>query len=222
MRTDESFLNGVVIVKNIKAITVILFVCVSVFAVCVKASLYNDPAAMTGFTNRTSFSITMSGSVLKADVEYAVFAPGTYPGNNLAGDDEYIYAYQVFDSLKSSVAVDFFSVEITSGVTVNTIYDDETYGYSPETAVAPSISNLFAQSAGFIFAGQSLNPRNWSDVLIFSSTHSPAIGFGTVSGGGLCGMGSLATPSVLPEPATILFIAPAIFILRIKKMTKVK
>jgi len=205
--------------KNTKTKTILLFVCVSVFAVCAKASLFNDPAAMTGFTNKTSFSITMSGSVLKADVEYAVYAPGNYPGDDITSGNEYIYAYQIFNSTQSNVAVDFFSVGILIGSSVDFVYTDTSYGV---LGGADPFAFNFPQSAGFVFIGDALNSGQWSDVLIFSSTHLPTIGFGTVSGGGLSGMGSLATPSVLPEPATILFIAPAIFILRIKKMTKVK
>lgn len=204
--------------RNMKTKTIFLFACATVFAVCAKASLYNDPAAMTGFKNKTSFNITMSGSVLKADVEYAVYSPGDYPGDDRTGDSEYIYAYQILNSTQSNVAVDFFSVGILSGSSIDLIYTDTSYGVLGGTV--PFAFN-FSQSAGYVFIRDALNPGQWSDVLIFSSTYSPTIGFGTVSGSGLSGMGSLPTPSV-PEPATILFIAPAIFILRIKKMTKVK
>ena len=202
--------------KNIGAKTIFLLACAVVFAACADASLYSDPAAMAGYTGRTSINIIQSGVELKADVEYAVYAPGTYSGNDLTSGNEYIYAYQIFNSLKSDVAVDFFSVGIISPATVSTIYTDDTYGYNPGTGVEPLLSKIFAQSAGFVFAGQNLNPRQWSSVLIFSSVHSPTIGFGTVSGGGLCGMGSLPTPAILPEPATIVMIMPALLALRNK------
>ncbi|MCX5633143.1 MAG: hypothetical protein NTW93_05685 [Phycisphaerae bacterium] len=205
--------------KNIKAKIIFLFVCVSVFAVCAEASLYNDSDAMADFKNKTSFSITMSGKTLKADVEYAVYSPGDYPGDDLTDGSEYIYAYQIFNSTQSNVATDFFSVGLIDSSYADYIYTDTTYG-TPGGKDPFAFS--FPQSAAYVFIGTSLNPGQWSDVLIFSSTHLPTIGFGTVSGGGLSGMGSLATPSVLPEPATILFIAPTIFILRIKKMTRVK
>jgi len=193
--------------------TIFLLVFIFIFAVCTDASLYNDPAAMPGYTNKTSFDITLLGIELKADVEYAVYAPGTYPGSDFTGGNEYIYAYQIFISTQSNAAVDFFSVGIVDGATVDAIYTDDIYGYSPQSAVEPLISKIFAQSTDFIFAGQFLNPGQWSNILIFSSTHLPTIGFGTISGGGLCGMGALATPSILPEPATIVLIAPAVLIL---------
>ena len=186
------------------------------FALIAKGSLYNDSAAMTGFADRVSFDITLSGVELKADVEYAVYAPGTYPGNDLTGGSKYIYAYQIFNINPSDVAIDFLSVGIISSSTVDTIYSDDTYGNRPGFGVEPSTSTIFAQSAAFIFAGEDLNPKKWSSVLIFSSTHSPTIGFGTISGGGLCGIGDLPTPSILPEPATIVMIAPAFLVLKIK------
>ncbi|MGB8226429.1 MAG: hypothetical protein WCE45_06145 [Sedimentisphaerales bacterium] len=206
--------------KNIKTKTILLFVCVSIFAVCAEASLYNDPNAMADFKNKTSFSITMSGKTLKADVEYAVYAPGDYQGDDQTDGSEYIYAYQISNSTQSNVAIDFFSVGLIDSSYADYIYTDTTYG-TPGGKDPFAFS--FPQSAGYMFIGDALNPGQWSDVLIFSSTYSPTIGFGTVSGGGLCGMGSLPTPSMLlPEPATIIFLAPTILILRIKKMTRVK
>jgi hypothetical protein len=208
-----------VVIKDIQVKTVLLFVCVSVFAACADTPLYNDPAAMTGFTGMASFDISQPDSYMKVDVEYAVYAPGTYPGHDLTDpnhgltdDSQYIYAYQVFNN-KSNVAVDFFSVGIISGASADLIYTDDTYGCSPGTGEEPSFLYMFAQSAGFIFADQGLNPRKRSDVLIFSSIHSPTMGVGTVSGGGLSNMGDLPTPSIIPEPATILMIGPGLLIL---------
>ena len=203
--------------KNIKAKTIFFLAGIAVFAAYTDASLYNDPAAMAGYAGITSVNVTQSSIKLKVGVEYAVYAPGTYPGSDLTSGNGYIYAYQIFNDLKANVAVDFFSVGIISPATVDDIYIDDTYGYSPKSAVEPSMSNIFAQSAAFVFAGENLNPRKWSSVLIFRSANLPTIGFGTVSGGGLCGMGDLPTPSIVPEPATIVMIAPALLVLKIKK-----
>lgn len=196
--------------KNIGVKTIFL-VFVVVFADCADASLYNDPRALAGYTGRTSIIVSQSAIELKVDVEYAVYTPGTYPGNDLTGRTEYVYAYQLFNNISANVTVDFFSVGINNSTLINLIYTDNTYGIA--NGVNPFVFH-FPQSAGYVFIGNPLNPAQWSDVLIFSSTHSPTIGFGAVSGGGLCGMGSLPTPAILPEPATVVFIAPAIFILR--------
>ncbi|MGD0784596.1 MAG: hypothetical protein ABR969_02155 [Sedimentisphaerales bacterium] len=198
--------------KTIKGnITIFLacaITCAFVFAVSAEASLCNDPNAMTGFTGRTSFDIMIS----EADVYYAVYAPDTYPGKDLTGGSEYIYAYQIINSPHANVAIDFFSVGISSGVVIDNIYTDNTYG----SGVDPLLSNIFAQSAWFIFADQSLNSREWSKVLIFTSVLSPTMGFGTISGGGASGMAALPTPSMspVPEPATIALLLPAILIFK--------
>jgi hypothetical protein len=206
-----------VIIKDIQAKAVLFFVCASVFTACANASLYNDPAAMADFTGRTPFEITQLDSYLRVDVEYAVYVPGTYPGRDFTGGSQYIYAYQVFNSSRSNVAVDFFSVGLTGGAGADLIYTDDTYGYNPQAGVEPSISHVFAQSTGFVFADQNLNPRKWSSVLIFSSVYSPTMGVGTVSGGGLCGMGILVTPSTVPEPATILMIGSGLILLNLRR-----
>jgi hypothetical protein len=216
--------------KTIKGnITVFLACAITsafVFAASAEASLYNDPNAMTGFAGTTSFDITVSDVSLKADVEYAVYAPGTYPGKDLTGGSKYIYAYQIFNSFNRSrpnVAIDFFSVGISSGVTIDNIYTDNIYSYTLGSGVDP-LSNIFAQSAGFTFAVQSLDSREWSNVLIFTSVLSPTMGFGTISGGGASGMAALPTPSMLPEPATIALLLPAIliFTLNRRKITIIK
>ncbi|MGA2915183.1 MAG: hypothetical protein ABSE89_04070 [Sedimentisphaerales bacterium] len=201
--------------KNKNSKTILLFICMSVFAVCAEASLYNDSAAMAGFTNKTSFDISMMGSVLKVDVEYAVYAPGNYPGLDISGHSEYVYAYQVFNKSQSNVAVDFFSVGILPGCSIDSVYTDTSYG---TVGGAVPFAFHFPQSAGFVFISNALNPKQWSDVLLFTSIYSPTMGLGTVSGGGLGVMGSLPTPSIVPEPATILIIAPILYLLRNKKI----
>jgi hypothetical protein len=198
--------------KTIKGNIIIFFACAFVFAVSAKASLNNDPNAMTGFTGTAAFNITVSTVSLKGNIDYAVYAPGTYPGSDHTGGSEYIYAYQIFTSPKDNVAIDFFSVGISNGATIDNIYTDKTYGLSPGTGIDPSLSNIFAQSVGFVFASPSLNPRDWSNVLIFTSANSPTMGFGTISGGGASGMATLLTPSPVPEPATIALLLPAILI----------
>jgi hypothetical protein len=207
--------------KTIKANITIFLVCAFVFAASAETTLSGDPAAITGdpaaitdFTGMASFDITVSTVNLKADIEYAVYAPGTYSGKDLTGGSKYIYAYQIFNNPRANVAIDFFSVGISNGVTIDNIYTDNTYGYLPGSGIDPSLSTIFAQSAGFVFAAQSLDKRDWSNVLIFTSTYSPTMGFGTLSGGGVCGMAALPTLSTspIPEPATIALLLPAILI----------
>lgn len=197
--------------KSLRSKTNFICACVLIFTVYAEASLFSDPAAMPGFHSETSFNISSLGSTLKADVEYAVYAPGSYGGTDPTGGSQYIYAYQIFNKLQSNVAVDFYSVGILAGANFGNVSNDPSYG------VPGGLSALcfhFAQSAGYIFSQSVLNPGTFSDVLLFSSTLAPTMGFGTISGGGLGQMGSLPTPSTTPEPATISIIFGALIFLR--------
>jgi hypothetical protein len=206
---------GVTVMKFFKLTAIIFFTSV-LFSVCANGSLYNDPAAMAGFTGTATFNLSQASSTLNVDVEYAVFAPGQYAGNDVSGGGAYIYAYQIFNDSASNTAVDFFSVGIPNGSGVDAVYTDTNYGTSG--GVDP-FAFQYPQSAGYMFILQSqpLNPGQHSSVLLFSSEYLPTTGVGTVSGGGLSGMDTLTAPSIIPEPATIALLAPAIFALRNKR-----
>ncbi|MFA6186607.1 MAG: hypothetical protein WC770_05270 [Phycisphaerae bacterium] len=178
--------------KNFRLAGILLSV---LFCVCANASLMGIGA----YSGTTAFNLLNGTSVLNVDVEYAVFAPGDYAGNDISGGSDYIYAYQIFSGSTSNVTVDFFSVGVPAG-SINAVATDT--GYGALGGVNPLAFN-FTQSAGYMFIYSALNPGLHSTVLLFSSVHSPAMGFGTVSGGGLSGIGALAAPSLLPEPATV-------------------
>jgi hypothetical protein len=193
--------------KNFKLVVISLSV---LFCVYADASLMGIPA----YSGTTTFNLSQGTSNLNVDVEYAVFAPGQYTGNDISGGSKYIYAYQIFSkSPASNVAVDFFSVGIPIGGSISAVGTDSTYGTLG--GVTPLAFN-FPQSAGYMFIYSALNPGQHSAVLLFSSVHSPTMGFGTVSGGGLSGMGALPT-ILVPEPLTITLLIPAIMALRNKR-----
>jgi hypothetical protein len=192
--------------KNFKSVVISLSV---LFCVCANASLIGIPA----YSGTTTFNLSNGTSVLNVSVEYAVFAPGQYTGSDISGGSDYIYAYQIFsNSSGSNVAVDFFSVDVPAG-SINAVGTDTTYGAL--LGVNPMAFN-FPQSAGYMFIYSALTPSQHSSVLLFSSNYAPTMGFGTVSGGGLSGMGALPT-ILVPEPATMALLIPAILALRIKR-----
>lgn len=195
---------------HLKSNLIILLVSIFVCTAVANASLYNDPAAISGYTGISTFAITQSGSTLIVNVEYAVYSPGSYSGLDLSGGSEYIYAYQIFNSSHGNVAVDFFSVGITCGSCIENIYTDSSYGSLG--GVIP-VAFEMPQSASYIFMAASLDPGEHSSVLLFSSIHSPMMGFGSISGGGLAETQALAAPSILPEPATIVMFVPALLVL---------
>ncbi|MFA6175435.1 MAG: hypothetical protein WC765_02520, partial [Phycisphaerae bacterium] len=81
--------------KNLKAAVISLSV---LFCVCANASLIGIPA----YSGTTAFNLSNGTSVLNANVEYAVFAPGQYTGNDISGGSDYIYAYQIFSNSPAS------------------------------------------------------------------------------------------------------------------------
>jgi len=191
--------------KNFKSVVISLSV---LFCVCANASLIGIPA----YSGTTAFNLSNGTSVLNVSVEYAVFAPGQYAGSDISGGSDYIYAYQIFSDSASNVAVDFFSVDVSAG-SINAVGADTTYGVLG--GVNPLAFN-FPQSAGYMFIYSALQPGQHSSVMLFSSDYAPTMGFGTVSGGGLSGMGALPT-ILIPEPATMALLIPAIMALRIKR-----
>jgi hypothetical protein len=196
--------------KKFKSVVIFLSVLV---CVCANAALMGIPA----YSGTTQFNLTNGTSVLNVTVEYAVFAPGSYTGNDISGGSNHIYAYQIFSNgtgsslPASNVAVDFFSVGIPIGSSTNAVGTDP--GYGAPLGVNP-LAFSFPQSAGYMFTLSALNPGQHSMVLLFSSVHTPTMGFGTISGGGMSGMGALAAPSVVPEPVTIALLIPAVLALR--------
>jgi len=193
--------------KNFKLAGILLSV---LFCVCANASLVGIGA----YSGTTTFNLSNGTSILNVDVEYAVFAPGNYAGNDISGGSDYIYAYQIFSDSTSNVTADFFSVGIPIGSSINAVGIDAAYGILG--GVSPTAFK-FPQSAGYLFYPSVINPDRHSTVLLFSSVHLPTMGFGTISGGGLSGMGALAAPSLIPEPATMALLIPAIMALRIKR-----
>jgi hypothetical protein len=211
--------------KNFKSVVIFISVLVCVCANALPVPLLGDPAAIPGWTNTTQFNLTNGTSILNVTVEYAVFAAGSYTGNDISGGNDFIYAYQIFNNgtgsslPASTVAVDFFSVGISMGSSMGTVGIDA--GYGTPSGVNPMAFN-FPQSAGYIFPLplSALNQGQHSMVLLFSSVHAPMAGFGTISGGGLSGMGMLPAPSLVPEPATMALLIPAILVLRKKRNSK--
>jgi hypothetical protein len=192
--------------KNFKSVVISLSV---LFCVCANASLIGG---IPEYSGTTTFNLSNGTSVLNVSVEYAVFAPGQYAGSDISGGSDYIYAYQIFSDSASNVAVDFFSVDVSAG-SINAVGADTTYGVL--AGVNPLAFN-FPQSAGYMFIYSALQPGQHSSVMLFSSDYAPTMGFGTVSGGGLSGMGALPT-ILIPEPATMALLIPAIMALRIKR-----
>jgi hypothetical protein len=181
---------------------------------------------VSGFTGFSNFEVeqTIGGTdyLFGGQVDYAVYEPDSYSGSISFPDDEYVYAYQFFNSNDSDVAVNVFSVGLSPSLPVdsagNASFDilfGEPGGIPPtDQSVEPQSLVLYL----FLSAtGQSVGSGDHSAVLLFSSESGPTMGFGSISGGVL-GSTAVELPTPIPEPATlVLLLAGSLIALKRKR-----
>ena len=162
-----------------------------------------DVAAMPGFSGYRSYSYTGGGYTLTAEVDFAVYAPLAYPGFDPSSGADYVYAYQIFNSAESTVAVSFFSVGLEGGSAAyyagQDISEDApglVAGQSPFLAMVGSTSVCWLFYPGLPVGGH-------STTLLFTSPYGPIWKSGALADGGLPTPGSDLVPSPMPEPATV-------------------
>jgi hypothetical protein len=156
----------------------------------------------------------MNMGMLVADVEYAVFAPGDYPGLDPSGGSNYVYAYQILPALDTdgttilgSTYVSWFSVGLDGDENPSGIGSDPTQailgGQPPDTSAfqgTPITTALWE----YIPTVLNVHTGAYSEVLLFTSPFVPEWDNASVSGGfGLQDMESLPSPSNIPEPSLI-------------------
>jgi hypothetical protein len=177
----------------------------SVFAL----PLSSDPAAMPAYRGSTPFA-SLDG-MLSGYVDYAVYAKGSYDGLDLYENmfsDSFVYAYQVFNSDNSKVAIDYFSIGLFADVQppLNAAYDS-TKGVVATAGSIPGMQLILPQSVIYLFQTDNVGAGEHSLTLLFASDTAPGMVKGAVSGGVTGGaIMDLPTPSnlgwVVPEPAT--------------------
>ena len=155
------------------------------------------------------------GSV-EADVEYAVYSPGSFnssfSGADPSGDSEYVYAYQMFNT--GPMLLNQLTVGLDPGDPVTSIgvVDDPngSAGVSPN----PSGVSFQGTAPNFTSAKWTYNPNpgvpngGKSQILIFTSPNSPEFDDVTVLAGAIADTRQLPSPSPspspIPEPSTFL------------------
>ena len=171
--------------------------------------------------NTTHFLASNSERALDIQVDYAVFAPGQFPGSYtpFAGfaapaANEYVYAYQIYNvgtahggtsgSAFSQLAVDILSP-------VSSLGKDES-GAGP-TGDAGGLSTSFAflsqQGASYLFLVPALQVDQYSVVLFLTSTYGPSFAQATVYDHGLSATGNLPMPLPTPASASLLVLGLA-------------
>lgn len=160
-------------------------------------------APMAGFFGTRYYTLTAGTDTLTAEVDYAVYAPTTYPGVDPSPGDEYVYVYQITNAAASTVDVAFFSIGLEDGSGADHEGDDTSVG-APGTpgGQSPGLAMISGTSVYWLFDPQ-IDPGEWSTALIFTSPAPPTWKSGALADGGLPTPGGGPLPSPLPEPATL-------------------
>jgi hypothetical protein len=149
--------------------------------------------------------------ILDVDVDYAVFAPGTFSGtlttSFLPGFDEdanYVYAYQIYMNAPYSVtALSELQIGLPGGAaeTIDGVGYDA--GFDPSTDdVAASLGYVLPDGVSFLFEDPQLQPGEFSVVLLYSSPLPPTFYPATVFDSGLSDQQNLPAP--VPAPGAML------------------
>lgn len=161
---------------------------------------------------QTQFFSTNGVRSLDITVDYAVFAPGQFPGNYtpFAGflmppANDYLYAYQVYNTGVANGGLSttqFSQLGIDTLGPVSSLGKDQS-GVGP-TGDAGGINTNFAflsqQGASYLFLVPSIQVDEYSIVLLYSSPIGPSFSNATVYDSGLSATGNLPTP--IPAPAS--------------------
>lgn len=145
--------------------------------------LAEDPKAMEAYRGTAHFN---AANILKVDLDYAVYPPGEYPNDGLAGTDpshgtEYVYAYQVFNVSSSGPL-------FTIGITLNSCSGTHHLGLDGlHVAVGgqdPSDLFVLFDSVTFDFLTPPLPAGEFSSVVIFTSQNPPTMAMAAALGDG--------------------------------------
>lgn len=185
------------------------------------ANAYNDGLGPTGGSWRGTkfFSFVVGAQSLKANVEFAVFAPGQFAlaglGADPSGGTDFVYAYQIYNDQGGTKQLLNFTVGFAGGneLPANITWNQFTGGIDPEGGANPDAQFIPAgtpkTSAKWDFSASSplftSGAGKFSDILIYTSPYKPEWDNGTLQGTSAFGnQQQLPSPSnVVPEPASL-------------------
>ena len=130
-----------------------------------------------------------------ADVDYAVWVPGAYPGNHPDRAASYIYTYQIFNAATSAATLSTFSLGLLADSQAASPGDDATYGLA--CGVGPLLSRLVGSPLTSIHWVIDVAPGEHTTVLLFSAPRAYTFAQAPMANGGLGDAHLLPTP--LPQ-----------------------
>jgi hypothetical protein len=167
-----------------------LFCASSAFA----GTLGVDGNGMSGYTGSTTFV----NGVLHASVDFAVFAPGHYAGQDPSAGADYVYAYQLFNTSQAR-NIDTFSVGLNPGSGARNATSDPLYGVL--SGVAPDDIELGIDDVVADLLAPPVAPGGHSEVILFTSPFQPDFANASILSGGTNAM--TIVPSPAPEPTSV-------------------
>jgi len=165
--------------------------------------LATDENAMEDYRGTEHYYCSGPDFTLDTDVDYAVYAPGDYPGGyEPVQENDYVYAYQILNTEEGTVDIMSFSIALKPGSGADNAGDD-TSDTAPGQAggQSPNFSTIGATSVGWLFYAPHLLPDEYSTTLVFTSPNAPVWVNATVMDSGISDTEML--PSAIPEPASV-------------------
>ena len=195
-----------------------LFVVVGLAGSAAAGPLNGHPNALPGWTGALVGQHSSGQTVLSVILDFAVFAPGAYPGQVPGGAAQFVYAYQAFNQPATTVGLTAVSVGLAAGSAAGNIGDDPSVVPGMPGApggIAPDIVAIGTSSARWGFGwigGLEVGANQHSTVLVFTSPNGPKYEPATMMNGGLpTPIG--VVPSPIPEPVTVVLISLGGFVL---------
>lgn len=176
--------------------------------------LLNAPGTVPGFQTTQHFLATNGTDTLDINVDSAVWAPGTFPGNYVpfagfapASPTDYVYAYQVYNNGPGNGqgTRQFSQLGINSaGGVIDSLGKDPNFDPSGVDVDTP-FAFLSAQGASYQFLVPTIQVNQFSVVLLLTSPNAPTFSQASVFDSGLSASG--AVPMPIPAPATLTLLA---------------
>jgi hypothetical protein len=166
------------------------------------ALLVGDSNAMAGWNGTVNYDVAVAQYTMKADVDYAVYAPGqfnlSFPGSDPSSGAQFVYAYRVHNTGNSTLGTelnpDYFSVGFDPGdLPQNIGFVDLNVGQDPNPAQFIIVGGGPDYTSATWKFQPALAKQSYSEVLIYTSRNGPELENASVQGG-------LAVTHLLPSP----------------------